>query len=64
MESPKNIVINAKLATRLCFMNEIANNAERLGAIVEHIQQAIRSDTRIGHQFIYLGCVYGGGLFS
>ncbi|CRY53754.1 MULTISPECIES: UDP-glucose dehydrogenase family protein [Yersinia] len=54
---------NAMLATKISFMNEIANIAERLGADVEKVRQGIGSDSRIGYHFIYSGCGYGGSCF-
>ncbi|CAB3794752.1 UDP-glucose 6-dehydrogenase [Paraburkholderia fynbosensis] len=55
---------NAMLATRISFMNELANLADRVDVDIESVRRGVGSDPRIGYDFLYAGCGYGGVVFS
>ncbi|MGO2133246.1 MAG: nucleotide sugar dehydrogenase [Halomonas sp.] len=58
------LAINGMLATRISYMNEIAGLADSLGVDVEYVRQGMGSDTRIGYEYLYPGCGFGGPSFS
>lgn len=58
------LAINGMLATRISYMNEIAGLADTLGVDVEHVRQGMGADTRIGYEYLYPGCGFGGPNFS
>ncbi|MDR5865779.1 nucleotide sugar dehydrogenase [Halomonas koreensis] len=58
------LAINGMLATRISYMNEIAGLADTLGVDVEHVRRGMGADTRIGYEYLYPGCGFGGPSFS
>ncbi|MGB8713953.1 MAG: nucleotide sugar dehydrogenase [Onishia taeanensis] len=58
------LAINGMLATRISYMNDIAGLADTLGVDVEHVRQGMGADTRIGYEYLYPGCGFGGPNFS
>ncbi|MFG6160459.1 nucleotide sugar dehydrogenase [Halomonas sp. 1390] len=58
------LAINGMLATRISYMNEIAGLADSLGVDVEHVRQGMGADSRIGYEYLYPGCGFGGPNFS
>lgn len=58
------LAINGMLATRISYMNEVAGLADSLGVDVEHVRQGMGADTRIGYEYLYPGCGFGGPNFS
>ncbi|CBV42457.1 nucleotide sugar dehydrogenase [Halomonas elongata] len=58
------LAINGMLATRISYMNEIAGLADSLGVDVEYVRQGMGADTRIGYEYLYPGCGFGGPSFS
>ncbi|SHE92110.1 UDPglucose 6-dehydrogenase [Modicisalibacter ilicicola DSM 19980] len=58
------LAINGMLATRISYMNEVAGLADSLGVDVEHVRKGMGADTRIGYEYLYPGCGFGGPNFS
>ncbi|MCP1367207.1 UDP-glucose/GDP-mannose dehydrogenase family protein, partial [Halomonas sp. BBD48] len=58
------LAINGMLATRISYMNEVAGLADSLGVDVEYVRQGMGADTRIGYEYLYPGCGFGGPNFS